>query len=195
MQEQTAYQGGPSGWRRTLVLLAGMAVSVVGIFVLAIGPASAHDHKPPKTVLMKGKQELQIGRKVEEFRWAYPSRNGNACLVDEGTFAFGFPKEVPTVAVGSELKVRIHKSHKPEAFYMEEVDQEGTSRGEVSVRLRPVIRSGERVAWDAVFTVERPETDYRLVSKGSWRDRDDCLGERKLQFAHWSFHVKTGGSS
>ncbi len=193
MQGMTFVEGA-SVWRRTFVMLAAMAVSVVGIFLLVQQPASAHDHKPPKTVLMKGKQELQIGRKVEEFRWAYPSRNGNACFVDEGTFAFAFPNEVPTVAAGSELKVRIHKSHKPEPFYMEAVDQEGTSRGEVSVRLRPVFRSGERVAWDAIFTVENPDTDYRLVTEGRWQDRDDCLGERKLQFAHWSFHVKTGSA-
>jgi hypothetical protein len=175
-----------------MLLACGVALAVV---LLAQAPASAHDHRAPKTVLMKGKQELQIGRKVEEYRWAYPSRNGNGCFVDEATFPFGFPREVPTVAVGSELKVRIHKSHKPEPFYMEEVDQEGVSRGEVSVRLRPVFRGGERVAWDAIFTVERPDTDYRLVTKGSWRNRDDCLGGRKLQFAHWSFHVKTGSAS
>jgi hypothetical protein len=172
-----------------------LAVSMVGVILVAQQPAQAHDHRAPKTVLMKGKQELQTGRKVEEYRWAYPSRNGNGCFVDEATFPFSFPREVPTVAAGSELKVRIHKSHKPEPFYMAEVDQEGASRGAVSVRLRPVFQGGERLAWDAIFTMDRPDTDYRLVTKGRWRDRDDCLGERKLQFAHWSFHVKTGGGS
>ena len=55
------------------VLLAAMAVSIVGLLVVQ-GQASAHDHRIPKTVLMKGKEELQTGRRVEEFTWAYPSR-------------------------------------------------------------------------------------------------------------------------
>jgi hypothetical protein len=61
---------------------------------------------------MKGKQELQTGRKVEEFTWAYSSPSG-ACFVDEGTFPFGFPRDVASVAAGSKLKVRIHKTQKP----------------------------------------------------------------------------------
>jgi hypothetical protein len=187
-----AYSGLKGGRSLVVVLLAAMAMGLLGVLLLAQGTARAHDHRVPKTVLMKGKQELQTGRKVEEYRWAYPAQNGNGCWVDDATFLFGFPREVPTVSAGSELRVRIHKSQKPEPFHMEEVDQEGASRGEVSVRLRPVFRGGERVAWDAVFAVDRPDADYRLVTKGDWRDRDGCLGERRPQFAHWSFHVKTG---
>ncbi len=169
-----------------------LAVSMVGVILIAQEPVQAHDHRLPKTVLMKGKQELQIGRKVEEYRWAYPSRNGNGCVVDEASFLFSFPREVPTVAAGSELKVRIHKSHKPRSFSMAEVDQEGVSRGEVSVHLKPVVRGDKTVAWDAVFRVDRPDTRYRLVTEGYWKDREGCGGD---QHAFWSFHVKTGGAS
>ena len=65
---------------------------------------------------MKGKQELQTGRRVEEFTWAYPSRSGNACFVDEGIFPFGFPEDTPSVAAGSKLKLRIYKSQNPDPF-------------------------------------------------------------------------------
>jgi hypothetical protein len=48
------------------------------------------------------------------------------------------------------------------------------------------------VAWDVFFRVDRPDTDYYLVSEGHWKDRD-CSNID--QFAHWSFHVKTGSAS
>ena len=156
---ETAYAGGPSSWRRTFVLLAAMAVSVVCIFFLLVqAPASAHDHKPPKTVLMKGAKELQSGRLVEEYIWSYPSRNGNSCITDEAALPFGFPQEVPTVAAGSTLKIRIYNSEPPRPFALQEVDRKGVPRGEgkdsyVEVLLKPVVRDGRTVAWDAVFSV------------------------------------------
>ena len=169
----------------------------MGIFLLAQGSAGAHDHKPPKTVLMKGAKELQSGRLVAEYTWSYPSRNGNSCITDEAVLPFGFPREVPTVAAGSKLKVRIYNSQKPEPFYMQEVDREGIPRGEVSVLLKPVLRDAKTVAWDAVFSVERPKSVYRLVAEGHWQDRD-CSNPGPIdphQFAHWSFRVKTGSAS
>ena len=199
--QQTTYAGGAgagaTAQRMSFVVLAALAVSVVGIFLLAQGPASAHDHKPPKTVLMKGAKELQSGRLVEEYTWSYPSRNGNSCITDEAALAFGFPREAPTVAAGSKLKVRIYNSQRPEPFYMQEVDREGVGRGEVSVVLKPVLRDGRTVAWDAVFSVERPRSVYRLVAEGHWQDRD-CSDPEPIdphQFAYWSFRVKTGSAS
>lgn len=188
---------GASVWRRKFVLLAALAVALAAIFLVAQGPASAHDHRPPKTVLMKGVKELQTGRLVEEYTWSYPSRNGNSCITDEATFPFGFPREVPTVAAGRTLKIRIHNSDRPEPFYMQKVDRKGVPRGEVGVLLQPVVRDEKTVAWDAVFTVDRPETVYRLVAEGHWQDRD-CSNPEPIdprQFAHWSFRVKTGSAS
>ena len=199
MQER-AYAVGASGWRRTFVLLAAIAVSVVGIFfLLAQGAASAHDHQPPKTVLIKGAKELQSGRLVEEYIWSYPSRNGNSCITDEAALPFGFPQEVPTVAAGSTLKIRIYNSEPPRPFALQEVDRKGVPRGEgkdsyVEVLLKPVVRDAKTVAWDAVFSVERPKSVYRLVAEGHWQDRDGCFGTPE-QFAHWSFRVKTGSAS
>ena len=55
-----------SGLRWVLVFLTAMAVALVGILAAQV-PTSAHDHRVPKTALMKGKQELQTGRKVNEY--------------------------------------------------------------------------------------------------------------------------------
>ncbi len=188
--------GGSSKWRRTLVVLAAIAVSLGGLILVTQVPAGAHDHRPPNTVLMKGTKELQKGRLTSEFVWSYPSRNGNSCITDKATFLFGFPTDVPTVAVGSKLKVRIHKSHEPESFRMAEVDRRGVPKSEVGVLLKPVVRDGKTVAWDAVFALESPNTDYRLFTEGHWQDRD-CSGSPidPEQLARWTFRVKTGNAS
>jgi hypothetical protein len=180
-----------SGWERiVVVLLATMAMAVVGVLI-AQGPASAHDHRVPKTVLMKGKEELQSGRKVWEYSWSYPSGGGGTCAAEQAVLDFGFPR-VDSVEAGTKLKVRIYKSQKPRSFYMAEVDENGTERGEVSVRFKPVVRNNHTVAWNAVFRVNRPDTDYRLASEGHWKDRQGCNAD---QYAFWSFHVKTGDAS
>ncbi len=51
------------------------------------------------------------------------------------------------------------------------------------------------MAWDAVFTVDRPNTVYRLLAEGHWQGRD-CSVEpvEPDEFARWSFRLKTGGS-
>ena len=131
-----------------VVLLTAMAVSLVGLLAVQ-GQVSAHDHRIPKTVLMRGREELQTDRKVEEFAWAYPSRNGNVCFVDEGTFPFGFPTDVSSVAAGSKLKVRIYKNQKPDTFSVtaysrlkgngEPVDATGRPLG---TSLEAVVRDG-----------------------------------------------------
>ena len=175
--------------RVTIVVLTTMVVALVGVLV-AQGPASAHDHRIPKTVLMQGKEELQTGRKVEYSDWV-ASAGGGECVHAHADYALRFPR-VDNVAAGSKLKVRIYKSHKPRPFNMVEVDKEGNPTGEVSVRLKPVVRNEKTVAWDAVFRVDRPDTRYRLVSEGYWNDREGCGGK---QHAFWSFQVKTGGAS
>ncbi len=48
------------------------------------------------------------------------------------------------------------------------------------------------MAWDAVFSVDRPDRHYYLVTEGHWQDRQGC---GSCQFAFWSFHVKTGSAS
>ena len=58
---------GASGCRRLTVLLAAVAMAVA--ILAAQGPAIAHDHQIPKTVLMKGAKELQVGLKVAYSSW------------------------------------------------------------------------------------------------------------------------------
>lgn len=57
--------------------------------------------------------------------------------------------------------------------------------------LERVARDGKTVAWDAVFSVNRPSRDYYLITEGHWQDAQGCEGD---QFAFWSFHVETGGA-
>jgi hypothetical protein len=192
--------------RKTVFLLASMALALLlacGVALVVVlvvqQPASAHDHRLPKAVLMKGKQELQTGRKVEEFTWAFPSRSGSACFVDEGTFPFGFPEQAASVAADSKLKMRIYKIQKPDTFSITAYSRlKGTGEPVsatgrlLETSLEAVIRDGRTVAWDVLFRVDRPDTDYYLVSEGHWKDRD-CSNID--QFAHWSFHVKTGSAS
>jgi hypothetical protein len=184
---KTTASGGASGFRWAAVLLTAMAVALVGVLAAQV-PASAHDHRVPKTVLMKGKQELQTGRKVNEYSWTYPAGEG-ICATEQAVLTFGFSKEVPSVAADSVLKVRIHKSQKPRPFYLAEVDQNGEPGGEVNVRLKPVVRDERTVAWDAVFRVKRPDSDYYLEAEGHWKDRQGC--NNADQYAFWTFHVKT----
>lgn len=189
---------GVSGWRRIAVLIAAVTLALVVVVLVAQRPVSAHDHRVPKTILMKGKQELQTGRKVEEFTWAYPSRSGSACIVDEGTFPLGFPSDVASAAADSKLKVRIYKSQKPDAFSVTAYSRlkgtgepVGATERLLETSLERVVRDGQTVAWDAVFTVDRPDTNYYLITEGHWQDRD-CTNID--QFAHWAFHARTGSA-
>jgi hypothetical protein len=188
--ENTA-SGRASGLRWAAVLLTAMVVALIGVLAAQI-PASAHDHRVPKAVLMKGKQELQTGRKVNEYSWTYPAGEG-ICATEQAILTFGFPREVPSVAADSKLKVRIHKSQKPRPLYLAEVDQNGAPRREVNVRLKPVVRDQRTVAWDAVFRVKRPNSDYYLEAEGHWNDRQGC--NNADQYAFWTFHVKTRSAS
>lgn len=179
------------GWRATSVLLASMAVALAGI-LLAQAPASAHDHRVPRTVLMEGKRELQVGRKVDEYSWTATAGDGT-CVQKDAILDFRFPREIPTVEPASKLRVRIHKAQKPRSFEMVETDESGQATGEVGIRLKPVVRDERTVAWDAVFRVDRPGAEYRLKAAGRWRDREGCGPVD--QFAFWSFHVNTAGPS
>jgi hypothetical protein len=178
--------------RWAYVLFAAIVVGAAGVS-LAAGTAVAQDDHPPRTVLMTEGRELQAGRLMDEYQWSYPSPNGKACWTDEATIPFAFPASQPTVAVGSKLKVRIYKSRMPQPFSIQEIDRSGQPRGEVGTRMRPVVRDQKTVAWDAVFTVDRPNTLYRLLSEGHWQDRDCTVDPIDPdQFARWSFRVKTG---
>jgi hypothetical protein len=182
---------GASGWTRRMVALL-VAVAVAGAVLIAQGPALAHDHKIPRTVLMKGAKELQVGTKVYKSSWDQLF-NEELCYGEVIEYRYRFP-ETNGVAAGSKLRVRIFKAQRPDSFEIaafRTVDENGEPSGEgrlLNRTLERVVSDGKTVAWDAVFSVNRPNRDYYLVTKGHWKDRAGCGTD---QFAYWSFHVKT----
>ena len=184
---------GASGWRRRVVVLLA-AVAMAGVVLAAQGPAIAHDHQIPRTVLMKGAKELQVGLKVAYSSWT-DIMDGET-VTETGQYAWRFPEEDRVVA-GTELRVRILKNERPETLSVTAYPKVVLNNGfwEPSGRerllrtsLEPVVRDGRTVAWVAVFNVNRPDRHYYLVSEGHWRD---VQGAGVDQHAFWSFHVKT----
>ena len=182
--------------RRTFVLLAAIAVALVGIVLVTQRPVSAHDHQLPKTVLMKGAKELQAGILVNESSWDWPAGD-DLCDNETYWYATRFPV-TDGVAAGSELRVRVSKAQRPDSFEVaayRTIDENGEPSGEARLlkrSLERVVKDGKTVAWDAVFFVNRPGRDYYLISEGHWQDREGCGAD---QYAYWSFHVKTRSSS
>ncbi len=186
-----------------LVLLAAVALAFVSVVLVAQRPAEAHDHLVPNTVLKKGARDLQVGRHVEESSWNRPSGE-NECVnvstiytyeLPDGTFNY---PQVDRVAAGSELRVRIFKTQRPDSFFVRafpEINERGEPSGEERLLNRTlvrIVRDGRPVAWDAVFSVNRPGRDYYLITEGHWKDTQGCRGD---QFAFWSFHVQTGSAT
>lgn len=185
------YSGTRGNWRGMVVLVAALAVGLVGV-LLAQGQAQAHDHQIPQTVLKKGTNDLQTGLLVKESRW--DRLVGEDLCENELTFYRTRFPETDSVAAGANLRVRIFKAQRPDSFFVaayREVDENGEPAGEAQMLKRTlgrVVRDGKTVAWDAVFSVNRPSRDYYLISGGLWHDTEGCDAD---QFAYWSFHVKT----
>jgi hypothetical protein len=176
-----------------------LAVAALMVALLA-GAAQAHDHRIPKTVLMKETKELQTGHRVIESYWASATADGLCeSFAKSYTFelldgsGFNYP-EMDRVAAGSELRVRISKAQRPDSFSVAAyptIDEHGKPSGEARLlkrSLERVVVDGKTVAWDAKFSVNRPSRDYYLIAKGHWQDREGCNAD---QYAHWSFHIKT----
>jgi len=177
---------------RQAILLLTMAAAALVVAVVPAPTAYAHDHRVPKTVLMKANQDFQTGIKVMDYRWIYPS-SGTICAFQQATLVTRF-RTADTVAAGSKLRVRILKIQRPRSFdivaYKRVNENEipiGKGRA-LPVTLRRVLQDGQTVAWDAVFHTDRPNRDYYLISEGHWKDVEGCGGD---QYAFWSFHVKT----
>ncbi len=180
-------------------MMAMLAVVALMVALLA-GAAQAHDHRIPKTVLMKGTKELQTGHRVIESYWASDAGDGLCEIVAtyytfellDGS-GFNYP-EADRLAAGSELRVRISKTQRLDSFSVAaypRIDEHGKPSGEARLlkrSLKRVVVDGKTVAWDARFSVNRPSRDYYLIAEGHWQDREGCNAD---QYAHWSFHVKT----
>ena len=188
----TTYSGATGGRKLVVVLLAAMAAGLLGVLLLAQAPAKAHVPRIPQTVLKKGAKELQAGTLVKESSWDQLTGD-DECLNLSTIHRTRFP-ETDRVAAGSKLRVRVSKAQRPDSFEVaayRTVDENGEPSGQgrlLKRSLEPVVVDGRTVAWDAVFSVNRPGRDYYLVSEGHWQDSEGCQNE---QFAHWSFHVKT----
>jgi hypothetical protein len=184
--------GASGGWRVVAALVAAMTVGLFGVLLIASGPAQAHDHRIPGTVLKKGAKGLQAGLLVNESSWDRPSGD-NQCVNINTFYRTRFP-EADAVAAGAKLRVRVFKAQRPALFSVRAyraVDEDGELRGReeaLSSTLERVVRNGETVAWDVWFSVDRPNRDYYLIGEGHWQDREGCGND---QFAHWSFHVNT----
>jgi hypothetical protein len=169
-----------------------MAVGLLGVLLLASGPAQAHDHQIPNTVLKKGAKDLQAGILVKESSWDQLT-DDNECTNVNTIYRTRFP-ETDRVAAGAKLRVRVSKAQRPDSFEIaayRTVDDNGEPSGEARMlkrTLERVVVDGKTVAWDAVFSVNRANRDYYLVTGGLWQDREGCGHD---QFAYWSFHVKT----
>jgi hypothetical protein len=191
----TAHKGARGGWRFVLLSVTTLTVGLLGV-LLAQGPAPAHDHRIPDTVLKKGAKQLQAGTLVKESSWNRATGEGE-CLNESALYRTRFP-ETDRVAAGRELRVRIFKAQRPDSFQIaayREVDENGEPGGEARLMRRSlerVVVGGKTVGWDAVFTVDRPSRHYYLIGGGHWQDREGCGGD---QYAYWSFHVKTRSAS
>ncbi len=179
-------------WSRLVgVMLVAMSLGLLGA-LLAQAPVQAHDHQIPRTALKKGAKGLQAGILVGESSWDQLTGD-DECLNLSTIYRTRFP-EADRVAAGAKLRVRVSKAQRPDSFEVaayRTVDEEGEPSGEgrlLKRSLKPVTVDGQTVAWDAVFSVDRPGRDYYLVSEGRWQDSEGCHNE---QFASWSFHVET----
>ncbi len=176
--------------RKKATILVAMALGLLAI-LMASGQVYAHDHQIPHTVLKKGANELQAGTLVKESSWDQLTGD-DECLNLSTIYRTRFP-EADRVAAGSKLRVRVSKAQRPDSFEVaayRKVDEEGEPSGEgrlLKRSLKPVTVDGRTVAWDPVFSVNRPGRDYYLVGEGRWQDSEGCQNE---QFASWSFHVK-----
>ena len=128
---------------------------------------------------------MQTGLKVVDSSWTQPASNGEF-VTQSASYSWCFP-QVDRVAAESKLRVRILKSHKPDTFSIiayPRVDEKGALSGQgrqLSASFKPIVHDGRTVAWDVIFYVNRPLSDYYLVSEGHWKDRQ---GSDSDQWAH-----------
>ena len=155
--------------------------AALGIGLAAIGglqreaQAGIPGPHPPKAVLMKGSQQLQVGR-LGSYCWV---GSGVVQCVDSSP---GYPAR-DLVMAGSRLHIKIFKAQRPDRFSIY-----ADSR-RLDTTLRRVERDGKTVAWNVFFHVNQLNRHYYLHAYGTWSgpsaDQSGSGG------AVWHFHVKT----
>jgi hypothetical protein len=152
-------------------------VGMVGVLVVGVqGQAQAIAPRPPHATLKQDIRTLQDGLLIS-YCWV-PS------CVD------GLPRYASAVLVepGTRLYIRLSENRRPEQFSLStRQTSEGRSPRRIDTTLRRVVRDGKTVAWDAYFSLERPERQHYMVAFGIWKGRGGNRGD-----ASWAFHVKTG---
>jgi hypothetical protein len=178
--------------RRAILLLATMAVALVGIVAAqALAQEGSRDPQPPDAVLMQGSQVLQLGQQGS-YCWSYFA--GESWLTSCADTGFSFPA-ADRVEAGSQLYITLRKPQRPDRFRIyayRDVDQNGSPVGDaqrLSTSLERVVQDDRTVGWDVLFSVNRPDRHYYLVAEGRWnhvRGSKASYGD-----SSWFFHVKT----
>ena len=154
--------------RMFFVLVA--VVGSVGVFVVGVqGQAQALAPHPPEATLKQGNRVLQHGSMMPYF-WI----NRVADVVPQ------HPSAVP-VEPGTQLYIRLSENRCPERFWLR-----SRTSGRIDPTLLPVVRDGKIVAWDAYFSLRRPDRHYHLRASGIWEGRGGGYGD-----VGWQFHVET----
>jgi hypothetical protein len=168
---------------RSLVLVVMVLAMALSAGTISVTQAQAARLFDP--VLMKGQTVLQHGvfaystwHLYEDGAWSTYHADGPGMFLDV------YPR-ADVVGAGRRLHIRLNKAQRPERFTI--TDHE-TGR-HLETTLRPVERDGKTVAWDAYFRVNRPDHNYRLVTRGVWKPLPDThIG---YGYRVYLFHVKT----
>ena len=154
--------------RMFFVLVA--VVGSVGVLVLGVqGQAQALAPHPPDATLKQGNRFLQHGY-LSTYFWIDVVADG--------------PLEYPSAVLvepGTQLYIRLSENRCPERFRLR-----SRTSGRIDTFLRPVVRDGKIVAWDAYFRLKRADSHYYLNASGVWQGRGERGGD-----AYWQFHVET----
>ena len=99
-------------------------------------------------------------------------------------FEDNYPPAV-TVEPDTRLYIRLSENWRPKKFTLKTSTSPNGRARQINTTLRPVVRDGKTVAWDAYFRLERPNRQYFLDAIGEWQ------GARGGASVYWQLHAKT----
>lgn len=162
----------------------GVAVALA-LVAGAPGAAVAHDHRPPKALLVTERDSGRGHNYSTMWSWA----NGGYCAQEAGRETWS-PRPPVQWLPGDDIAVRFEKRHKPayvlvRAFLIGDPASETPLYGETPVphELRRVEVDGE-VMWEAVLSPP-PAPELYLDVVARWEDRDGC----RMQESAWTFRA------
>ena len=164
------------------ILRRSFGIAVV-LALMAVDPATAHDHKPPGATLRSGRVE-QEGIRVTSC-WIKGKELGGAAFCAQREMAFPEPVDTRATATisfetarePSRVRVRAWRRLKPN----------GMPR-RPSRRLEVVLEESKG-AWEAAIDLPPRAGTWYLQAKGVW---PDARFPDSKQFALWTFAVRTG---